>query len=122
MSIPAAFVRIIAICRKEVLHLIHDRLTFGMVIMIPLFQLVLFGYTINTDVRHIPTAVVDNLSNGFSRQLIMDLGATQILDFTKTATSPQELEALIQDGTVGAGLYIPHDGEQRHYDGERAVA
>lgn len=56
MSIPAAFVRIIAICRKEVLHLIHDRLTFGMAIMIPLFQLVLFGYTINTDVRHIPTA------------------------------------------------------------------
>lgn len=122
MSIPAAFVRIIAICRKEVLHLVHDRLTFGMVVMIPLFQLVLFGYTINTDVRHIPAAFVDNLSNGFSRQLIMDMGATQILDFTKTATSPQQLEALIQDGTVGAGLYIPHDGEQRYYNGERAVA
>lgn len=118
MSTPAALVRIIAICYKEVLHLVHDRLTFGMVVMIPLFQLVLFGYTINTDVRHIPAAVADNLSNGFSRQLIMDLGATQILDFTKTATSPQQLEALIQDGTVGAGLYIPHDGEQRYYEEE----
>ncbi len=118
MSMPAAFVRIIAISRKEFLHLVHDRLTFGMVVMIPLFQLVLFGYTINTDVRHIPAAVADNLNSGFSRQLILDLEATQILDFNQMATSPQQLESLIQDGVVSAGLYIPHDGEQRYYEGE----
>lgn len=120
-SVPS-LVRIVAICRKEVIHLVHDRLTFGMVIMIPLFQLVLFGYTINTDVRHVPAAVADNLNSSFSRQLIMDVAATQVLDFSTTVSTAQELEALIRDGTVGAGLFIPRDTVQRYTMGDRPLA
>jgi len=117
-----SIVRIGAVCGKEMIHLAHDRLTFGMVVMIPLLQLVLFGYTINTDVRHVPAAVADNLNNSFSRQLILDLQATQVLDFVQTTSTSQQLEALIQKGAVQAGLYIPIDAEQRYYGEERPMA
>ena len=115
-SFSASLVRIWAVCQKEILHLVHDRLTFGMVVMIPLLQLVLFGYTINTDVRNVPAAIVDHLGNSFSRQLIMDIKATQVLDFVTTTDTPQQLEVLIQNGSVSAGLIIPPDAEQRYYE------
>lgn len=115
-SPTSSLIRIWAVCQKEILHLVHDRLTFGMVVMIPLLQLILFGYTINTDVRHVPAAVVDQLGNSFSRQLTMDIEATQVLDFVDATDTPQQLERLIQSGTVSAGLYIPPDAEQRYYE------
>ena len=115
-SATSSLIRIWAVCHKEILHLVHDRLTFGMVVMIPLLQLILFGYTINTDVRHVPAAVVDQLGNSFSRQLTMDIEATQVLDFVDATDTPQQLERLIQSGTVSAGLYIPPDAEQRYYE------
>ncbi len=120
--VSASLVRVLAICQKEVFHLVRDRLTFGMVIMIPLIQLILFGYTINTDVRNVPTAVADSLGNSFSRQLIMDLQATQVVTFTEVANSEEELQHLIREGIVNAGLYIPEDAEKRFYNGEEAVA
>ncbi len=114
--------RIGAVCRKEVIHLVHDRLTFGMVVMIPLLQLVLFGYTINTDVRQVPAAVVDHLNTSFSRQLILDLQASQVLDFKTSVDTPQQLETLIQKGEVQAGLFIPGDAESRFYQGDEPMA
>ena len=115
-SPTASFIRIWAVCQKEILHLVHDRLTFGMVVMIPLLQLILFGYTINTDVRHVPAAVADQLGNSFSRQLTLDVEATQVLDFTAATDTAEQLEGLIQSGIVSAGLYIPPDAEQRYYE------
>lgn len=117
-----SIVRIGAICSKEVIQLVQDRLTFAMIIMIPLVQLVLFGYTINTDVRHIPAAVVDHLDNSFSRKLVLDLQETQVLDFVNTVSTPVELERLIQKGEVNVGLYIPTDAEKRFYSGDRSFA
>jgi len=117
-----SLVRIGAVCHKEILHLLHDRITFGMIVMIPLAQLLLFGYTINTDVRNVPAAVADQLNNSFSRQLVMDLQATQVLDFITVTESPQQLEAMIQSGDVSAGIYIPTDAEERYYLGERSTA
>lgn len=113
-----SLVRIFAVCQKEFFHLIRDRLTFGMVIMIPLLQLVLFGYTINTDVRHVPAAVADDLDSRFSRQLIGDMEATQVLDFIERVNTPLELQQLIAGGEVAAALYIPADAERRYYEGE----
>ncbi len=121
-SLMAPLIRTMAVCQKEILHLVRDRLTFGMVVMIPLIQLVIFGYTINTDVRNVPAAIADDLNNSFSRQLIMDLGATQVLDFRETTHSPQELERLISNGRVSAGIHIPIDAEERYYTGDRPYA
>tara|TARA_R110002051_G_scaffold271530_2_gene332014 strand:- start:859 stop:2004 length:1146 start_codon:yes stop_codon:yes gene_type:complete len=105
--------RIMAILRKELLQLRRDRLTFGMVIMIPLIQLVLFGYAINTNVRHIPAAVVDQSDTGLSRALIQMVEATQVVEFTQRFATIQEAEIAIIRSDVRAALIIPNDLAQR---------
>ena len=118
----ASIIRTMSVCQKEIRQLVRDRLTFGMVVMIPLIQLILFGFTINTDVRHVPAAVADDLNNSFSRQLTLDIQATQVVDFEAVAHTPVELERMIRDGDVAAGLYIPRDAERRYYAGEDVYA
>lgn len=75
--------RIYAIFRKELWQLSRDRITFAMIVMIPLVQLVLFGYAINTDVRHVPAAVVDQSGSSAARQLLADLQASQAVSFVE---------------------------------------
>lgn len=111
----AAALRVYAVCVKELTQLRRDRLTFGMVVGIPLIQLMLFGYTINTEVRHVPIAVVDHAQTSFSRQLIRDLEATQVVTAKRHALSPDVLQEWVRDGRVSAGLYIPPDAERRYY-------
>ena len=67
--------RILAMTRKEFRQLARDRLTLGMIVGIPSLQLVLFGYAINLDVRHIPTAVLDRSDSALSRRLVDELAA-----------------------------------------------
>ena len=69
--------RIIAIVKKELLQLKRDRTTFAMVVMIPLVQLLLFGFAINTQIRDIPVAVVDQSNSALARVLTQTLEATQ---------------------------------------------
>ena len=69
-----------AIARKEVRQLLRDRLTFGMIIGIPLLQMTLFGYAINTDVRHLRAGVADLAGTQRSRMLIADAKASQVID------------------------------------------
>ena len=65
--------RILAIVRKEVRQLRRDRLTFGMIVGIPVIQLLMFGYAINMDVRNLDAAVADLAGTSASRQMVMDL-------------------------------------------------
>ena len=68
-----------AIMFKEFRQLSRDRLTFGMVVMIPLIQLLLFGYAINNNIRNIQIGLVDDAGSVNSRQLIGDILATQVV-------------------------------------------
>lgn len=104
---------ILAILKKELLQLRRDRLTFGMIVMIPLIQLVLFGYAINTEVRHIPAAVVDQSNTSLSRSLIQMVEATQVVRFTERYATVKEAERAIVRSDVRAALIIPHDVSQR---------
>ncbi|CAH0992129.1 putative multidrug ABC transporter permease YbhS [Sinobacterium norvegicum] len=113
----ASLWRIWAVCQKEFIQLRRDRLTFGMVIMIPLIQLLLFGYTINTNIRDVPITVVDQAENSFSRQLIMDIQATQVVVVKQQMNTPEEMMESIRNGSSAAGLFIPRDAEQRLYSG-----
>ncbi|WP_105254400.1 ABC transporter permease [Pseudoalteromonas sp. T1lg75] len=108
-----SFARIRAVMFKEVKQLARDRLTFAMIVMIPLIQLTLFGYAINTDVRHIPVALVDQSHNQTGRLLLETVRATQIVNFTKTFDTPKAAKAAIGTGEVRAVLVIPHDINQR---------
>jgi len=105
--------RIYAIFSKELTQLKRDRMTFAMVIMIPLIQLMLFGYAINTNVRHIPVGVVDHSNTGLSRILVQTISATQVVDFVGHYDSIQEGEAAIASSKVRAILIIPKDVSQR---------
>src|SRR3982751_6265296 len=62
--------RILAILSKEFTQLIRDRLTYAMIIGIPIIQLLLFGYAINSDPRHLPTAVLVQDQGQFSRSIL----------------------------------------------------
>lgn len=105
--------RINAVLFKEFRQLARDRMTFAMIVMIPLVQLLLFGYAINTDVRHIPSGVVDLSSSQISRSLIQSVNASQAVDITQTYSSLSQAESALVSGEIKAILYIPSDMYQR---------
>ena len=71
--------RLFAITSKEVRQLARDRLTFGMIVGIPLMQILLFGYAINFDVRDLDAAALDEARTSHSRALVADLQATGVI-------------------------------------------
>ncbi|MGS4884813.1 ABC transporter permease [Roseibium sp. MB-4] len=105
--------RILAVFSKELAQLRRDRMTFGMVVMIPLIQLILFGYAINTNVRDIPIAVVDQSQTGISRILVQMVEATRVVMVTERLTTPEEAEEAIRSARVRAAFILPDDLTQR---------
>jgi len=108
-----ALLRIYAIFTKELRQLRRDRMTFGMVVMIPFIQLMLFGYAINTNIRHIPAGLVDQSRSSLSRQLAQTVAATQVLSFTARYADVRQAEAAIASAEVRAVLVIPPDLAER---------
>jgi ABC-2 type transport system permease protein len=74
--------RIHAVVAKELRQLRRDRLTFAMIVGMPIMQLLLFGYAINMDVRHLPAAYTDLANSSASRQFIMDTAQSPVSAFT----------------------------------------
>ena len=105
--------RLGAIIKKEVRQLRRDRLTFGMVFGLPIIQILLFGYAINTDVRHLRAAVADQAGTHLSRELIDSIGATQVVDFVAQVATPGDLEDMLRRGEISIGIVIPHDFDRR---------
>jgi ABC-2 type transport system permease protein len=110
--------RIGAIARKEVLQLSRDRMTFGMIVMIPLVQLLLFGYAINTVVRDIPVAVVDLSGKAAARIITEEVRVSQVVDIVAYYNTPAEAETAIVAGKVRAALVFPENLTQRIANGE----
>jgi len=119
---PASLRRVRAIAMKELRQMSRDRLTLAMVVGIPLLQMMIFGYGINYDVRHIRTGVVDLANTTASRALVADIASSQVVDIVARPPGAEQLRSLIVAGTVHAGLCIPPDFERRRIDGTRPVA
>lgn len=102
-----------AVLGKELTQLKRDKMTFGMVIMIPLIQLILFGYAINTNLRHVPVGLVDQSNTGLSRALVQIVEATQVVNFTMRFATPQEAERAITAAKIRAAFIIPTDVDDR---------
>jgi len=114
--------RLLAILVKELQQLRRDRLTFGMIVGIPLLQILLFGYAINTDVRHLSAAVADQSATQLSRRLVADMEATQVIDVIGRVATAAELKALLDSGEINIGILIPPDFERRlQQKGRRAA-
>lgn len=111
--------RIAAITVKEFRQLARDRLSFGMVVGIPLLQILLFGYAINLDVRHLPAGVADLAGTQLSRSVVANAQATQLVDVVLRADSAQALEEALRRGEIAVGILLPPDFERRVATGER---
>jgi ABC-2 type transport system permease protein len=111
--------RLSAIMRKEILQLRRDKLTFGMIVGLPIMQILLFGYAINTDVRDLVTAVADQSNTHLSRQFISELAQTQVVDIQYSVATAQELEELLRNGKISIGVLIPDDFDRRVIDSTR---
>lgn len=112
--------RTAAVAAKEMRQLSRDRVTFGMVVMIPLIQLLLFGFAINTMVRDIPVAVVDLSDSAAARIISEQVRVTQVVDIVAQYDTPAEAEAAIVAGDVRAALVFPNDLTRRLADGATA--
>ncbi len=114
--------RLGSIIVKELRQLRRDRLTFAMIIGIPTMQLVLFGFAINLDVRHLTAAVVDQAHTARSRELIAGLAATDVIRLDHVLDSPDQVDAALRAGEISAALVIPPDFETRLERRDRPAA
>lgn len=99
--------RPLVIAWKELIQLRRDRLTLGMTVMLPLMQLLLFGYAINTDVRHTPTVVYDQDGSAASRDLARGLEITGFYDVVGHVRSYDEIAHALRGGHARVALVVP---------------
>ena len=85
----------------------RDRLSFAMMFGMPILQLLLFGYAIDTDPHHLPTAVVSPTRAAITRTVLSALANTSYMDFTHRPLSESEANALLQRGEVQFVVRIP---------------
>jgi len=113
--------RFLAVLTKEFVQMRRDRLTFAMMIGVPIMQLVLFGYAINMDPKALPAAVVSAESSPFSRSLVRALENTGYYKVVALPQTVDEAEGLLARGEVQFVLQIPEDFSRKLQRGERAV-
>jgi len=99
--------RLFAIMRKELIQIRRDRRTLAIMFLIPVFQLIMFGYAVTTDVKHLPMAVLDRDKSAASRELIDTYQASTYFDVAYTVGSESELAYLMDSGAARAGLIVP---------------
>jgi len=101
------FWRTLVIAWKELLQLRRDRLTLAMMIALPIVQLMLFGYAINTDVRHIPTVIYDQDHSAASRDLVRSMESTGFYDIVGNVAGYDQIEKSLRAGTARVALIVP---------------
>ena len=99
--------RLLAILKKEFTQMLRDRMTLFIMIAMPFFQLLVFGYAIDTDVKHLSAVVYDKSLSADSREFLDSLTATNYYDIAYVATSYNEVEERIQKGEAKVGVIIP---------------
>src|SRR3954464_1041949 len=101
--------RLWAIVLKEFIQMKRDRVTFGMMVGIPLMQLLLFGFAINSDPKHLPTAIRAADQGPFARTLIAALRNSDYFALVRETNSEAEAARLLQLGDVQFVINIPED-------------
>lgn len=113
--------RLWAIMLKELRQLRRDRITLAMIVGIPVMQLLLFGYAINLNLRHLDAGVADQANSAASRALVQDMVATGVITPRTEAYSPDQLMQALRRGEISVGIVVPADFERRRFDGREAV-
>lgn len=113
--------RLMAVMVKELRQMRRDRITLAMIVGIPVMQLLLFGYAINTNLRDLSAGIADQARTSASRALVMDIVATGVVAPVLEAATPQELVEAMRRGEISIGVVVPHDYDRRRAEGREAV-
>jgi ABC-2 type transport system permease protein len=116
---PGFLRRTWAMIVKEFVQMRRDRMTFASMMLVPVLQLTLFGFAINTDPRHLPTAVLTRDDGPLTRAVLAALRNTDRFDFRWQVRDPQELDRLIRSGSAQFGVEIPASFERDVRRGDR---
>ncbi len=100
---------LVPICRKEFLHIVRDRGTLFFALVIPMIQLFLFGFAIDTNVRQIPTVVLDESNTQQSRQLVQSFAASDVFAIEAQVLTPDAMYEAVRSGRASVALRIPYD-------------
>ena len=115
--------RTLAVIRKESIHIVRDKRTMAIMLVLPVVELLLFGYAVTTDVKHLPIAVLDQDRTRQSRQLTDAYRFSRVFDVDYLPETVQEFDRLIDSGQARAGLVIgPGYAEDLTRDGRAQVA
>ena len=117
--VDVSFARIVAVFLKELIQMRRDRLTFGMILGIPVMQLILFGYAINNDPKHLPTAVNIQDPSIYSRTLVRALENTGYFRVEHLVKGEKDGEALLADGRVAFVVTVPPSFSRELARGDR---
>ncbi len=113
------FKRFGAVVMKEFIQMRRDRLTFGMMVGVPMIQLILFGYAINSNPKHLPTAVYAADNSVFSRTFVQGLRNSSYFDIIREPRTTAEINRLLAENTVQFAVTIPVDFSRKLVRGER---
>ena len=113
MNSVFSFARLGALLMKEFIQMRRDRITFAMMLGVPLMQLLLFGYAINSDPKSLPAALVATSNDHYTRAIVSALQMTDYYRFDHVAASAEEAERLMANGTVAFVVTIPSDFARR---------
>jgi len=111
--------RMWAMIVKEFVQMRRDRMTFATMLFVPVLQLTLFGFAINTDPKHMPTAVLVRDEGPLTRAVLQAMRNTDYFDFREQVRSSDELDRLVRSGTVQFAVEIPANFERDVRRGDR---
>ena len=112
--------RVTAVMVKEFTQLSRDRLTYALILVMPIVQLLLFGYAINNDPRNLPAAVLVQDNGAFARSTLTSIANSGYFRIVETARTPAELDHALEVGRVMFAITIPADFTRRVVRGDRA--
>lgn len=118
-SFDLSWSRVFAVFLKELVQMRRDRPTFAIMIIMPIMQLVLFGYAINTDPRHLPAVIELREDGPMTRAFLASLQASTYIDVVAVSTREDEAEAMLRSGEATFLISIPEGFERRLVRGER---
>ena len=108
---PYSIERFFAVLVKEFIQMKRDRATFAMMVGIPVMQLLLFGYAINSDPKHMPAMIEMNDSGPITRAVLAGMETSTYFDFRGVTTGPSDGDRALRDGSANFVIVIPPDFE-----------
>src|SRR5438270_2858577 len=101
--------RLVSVARKELIHIFRDPMTLFFTLLIPIIELFMLGYAIDTNVRHVRTVILDQAGTQESRQLLQKFENSEDFTIVARVFSDEELSRAIVSGKARVGVKVPSD-------------